>query len=106
MNKPSKPTVFTTDVVFTPSVVQVQNPLGSRDRMQQLLESGRWPTTITDDLAQFFTTRRSIFLGTASADGRPNTQHRGGAKGFLMIVGAVIASQTDGVMLTTKEGRF
>lgn len=74
-------------VAFTNSVKRLQEQLGSRQRMKRLSESGRWGTTITDDLAQFLVTRRSIFFGTASRDGCPYIQHRGGPEGFLKITG-------------------
>ena len=39
-----------------------------------------------DDLETFIAARDSFYLGTASADGQPYIQHRGGAKGFLKIL--------------------
>ena len=39
--------------------------------------------TITPDLTAFIAERDSFYLGTASADGQPYIQHRGGKPGFL-----------------------
>ena len=41
---------------------------------------------VTPDLATFIAERDSIYLATASADGRPYIQHRGGPKGFLKVL--------------------
>lgn len=75
-----------TDIAFTPSVKAMQERLGSREMMRRLEARGRWQSTITEDLARFIAMRTSIFLGTASADGRPYIQHRGGEPGFLTVL--------------------
>jgi predicted pyridoxine 5'-phosphate oxidase superfamily flavin-nucleotide-binding protein len=49
-------------------------------------KGGAWETHITPGLAQFIAAQTSVFLGTASADGQPYIQHRGGPKGFLRIL--------------------
>ena len=45
-----------------------------------------WSDRVTPDLARFIGERDSFYLGTASADGQPYIQHRGGPKGFLKVV--------------------
>src|SRR5258707_11721506 len=52
-----------------------------------MLEAGEWKTEITDDLRQFRAVIDTFFLATASADGRPYIQHRGGPPGFLKPIG-------------------
>ena len=47
---------------------------------------GSWETRITPDLAEFIGGQTSVFLGTASADGQPYIQHRGGPPGFLKVL--------------------
>ena len=42
--------------------------------------------TISPDLAGFIAERNSLYLATASADGQPYIQHRGGPKGFLHVL--------------------
>lgn len=69
-------------VAFTPAVQAIQTRLGTRRRNAALI----WPAVITRDLADFIARQRSIFLGTASADGQPYLQHRGGAPGFLKVI--------------------
>ena len=53
--------------------------------MERLEQSERWLTEITPDLAKFLGLRTSIYLSTASADGRPYMQHRGGPMGFIRV---------------------
>lgn len=77
---------YPSDVAFTPTVKAIQRRKGSRASYERL-EAGRgWPTTITPDLADFIAAQTSVFLGTASADGQPYIQHRGGPPGFLRVL--------------------
>ena len=48
-----------------------------------MAEKKDWHDTVTPDLAAFLAERDSFYLATASAEGRPYIQHRGGPKGFL-----------------------
>jgi predicted pyridoxine 5'-phosphate oxidase superfamily flavin-nucleotide-binding protein len=50
-------------------------------------ERGGFRTELTDDLAQFLAGIDTAFLATANAAGQPYTQHRGGPKGFIKILG-------------------
>jgi predicted pyridoxine 5'-phosphate oxidase superfamily flavin-nucleotide-binding protein len=74
---------MTTEVAFTRSVKAEQQRRGSRAGYARLEEKGGWPTTVTADLAAFLAERDTAFLATASADGRPYVQHRGGPPGFI-----------------------
>lgn len=49
-------------------------------------ERGSWETNITPELREFIAQQRSVFLGTASKDGQPYIQHRGGPPGFLKVL--------------------
>jgi len=71
------------DVMFSPSVKAEQTRLGSR----AMFEGRAWKTEITDDLRQFIGVIDTFFFATASADGRPYIQHRGGPPGFLKTIG-------------------
>jgi predicted pyridoxine 5'-phosphate oxidase superfamily flavin-nucleotide-binding protein len=51
-----------------------------------MAEKGDWPDTVDDGLASFIAKRDSFYLGTASADGQPYIQHRGGRAGFLHVL--------------------
>lgn len=74
------------DVAFTDAVKAAQQRLGSRDKLAKLEQHRGWQTTITDDLAAFIAARDSFYLATASAEGQPYVQHRGGPKGFLKVL--------------------
>jgi predicted pyridoxine 5'-phosphate oxidase superfamily flavin-nucleotide-binding protein len=71
------------DVLFSPSVKAEQTRLGSRAQF----EGRTWNTEITDDLRRFLAAIDTFFFATASADGRPYVQHRGGPPGFLKPIG-------------------
>jgi predicted pyridoxine 5'-phosphate oxidase superfamily flavin-nucleotide-binding protein len=77
----------TTDVAFTPAVKAQQQRWGSRRGYAALESRGGWESEIDADLAAFIESRDSFFLATASADGQPYMQHRGGAAGFLHVAG-------------------
>ena len=74
------------DVAFTPAVKAVQAKRGSRERYAKAEQKGGWRTRITPDLAGFLADVRSFYLATASADGQPYVQHRGGPPGSLRVV--------------------
>jgi hypothetical protein len=71
------------DVLFSPSVKAEQTRLGSRP----MFEGRDWKTEITDDLRQFIGVIDTFFFATATAEGRPYIQHRGGPPGFLKTIG-------------------
>ena len=77
---------FVSDVAFTLSVKDVQSRLGSRNGYANMERGRGWADTITDDLRDFIAQRDSFYLGTASADGQPYIQHRGGPPGFLRVL--------------------
>ena len=77
---------YTSDVAFTPAVKSMQMRFGSRDSYRRMEEGRGWSSTITPDLAQFIGQRDSFYLATASAEGRPYIQHRGGPTGFLRVL--------------------
>ncbi|MCH8138828.1 MAG: pyridoxamine 5'-phosphate oxidase family protein [Proteobacteria bacterium] len=73
----------TSDIAFTPAVKALQERNGSRAGYARMAEKKDWHDTVTPDLAAFLAERDSFYLATASAEGRPYIQHRGGPKGFL-----------------------
>ncbi len=80
------PRDYSSDVAFTRSVKSVQTRKGSRQPYARMEQKGSWQTRITPDLAGFIEAQTSIFFGTASADGQPYIQHRGGPAGFLRVL--------------------
>src|SRR5260370_28165801 len=77
---------YPSDVAFTPSVKAIQSRKGSRQGYASVEERGSWETRITPALAEFIGRQASVFLGTASADGQPYIQHRGGPVRFLKVL--------------------
>lgn len=74
------------DIAFTPSVKRAQHQRGSRGNYQRMEQRDGWQHLVTPELATFIRERDSFYLGTASADGQPYIQHRGGPKGFLTVI--------------------
>ncbi len=79
-------TVAVSDVAFTPAVKAEQARRGSRAAYARMVEKGDWSDTVDDRLAAFIAERDSFYFGTASADGQPYIQHRGGRAGFLKVL--------------------
>ena len=77
---------YSSDVGFTPAVKAIQTRKGSREGYARVEASGGWRTEIDDKLAGFLAEANSRYLATATADGQPYIQHRGGPKGFVRIV--------------------
>jgi uncharacterized protein len=77
---------FPSDVAFTPAVKAIQTDKGSRDSYEQVERGYGWETTVTAELAALIADLDMFYLGTATADGQPYIQHRGGPPGFLKVV--------------------
>ncbi|WP_072384591.1 pyridoxamine 5'-phosphate oxidase family protein [Novosphingobium sp. NDB2Meth1] len=71
-----------TDHAFSPSVKAAQIRKGSRHHYAGMIMADR----VDARLAAFIADVRSFYLGSASADGQPYIQHRGGPKGFLKVL--------------------
>jgi predicted pyridoxine 5'-phosphate oxidase superfamily flavin-nucleotide-binding protein len=74
-------------IVFPPAVRRAQAEHGTARAYDRRIEAG-FPDTVTPELAAFIAEQDTAFLGTASADGAPYIQHRGGPKGFIKVVDA------------------
>jgi uncharacterized protein len=73
------------DLVFPPAVRRAQAERGSATAYAGKVEHG-FPNTVTPELAAFIAEQDTAFLATASAEGQPYIQHRGGPKGFIKVV--------------------
>jgi len=82
----SETRIYSSDVAFTPAVKAIQARKGSREAYAQVEQRGGWHTEIDDNLAAFLAEANSLYFATASADGQPYIQHRGGPKGFIKIL--------------------
>lgn len=75
------------DVAFTPAVKAIQSAKGSRAAYQRMERGHGWQAEVTPELAEFLSTLDMCYLGTATADGQPYIQYRGGPTGFLKPIG-------------------
>lgn len=71
------------DIAFSPAVKRVQAERGSRSAYARVEQNGGFETGVTAELRAFLAQIDTAFLATASADGQPYLQHRGGPKGFI-----------------------
>ena len=71
--------------VFTPAARQAQAERGSAKAYERRIAEG-FPDRVTPELAAFIAEQDTAFLATATADGAPYIQHRGGPKGFIKII--------------------
>ncbi len=79
-------TTYPSDVAFTPAVKAVQAEKGSRRGYARMEQSGRWETAVTDELREYLADLDMFYLATATADGQPYVQYRGGPPGFLKVL--------------------
>jgi uncharacterized protein len=77
---------YSSDVAFTPTVKAIQTRKGSREAYAHVEQNGGWRTEVDENLAAFLGRTNSFFLATASADGQPYIQHRGGPEGFVKVL--------------------
>ena len=77
---------YSSDVAFTPAVKAVQSRKGSRDAYAEAEQNGAWRTEVDERLAATLAETNSFYFATATADGQPYIQHRGGPKGFVRIL--------------------
>ena len=77
---------YSSDVAFTPAVKAIQTRKDSREGYAEVERNGAWRTEIDDRLAAFLADTNSFYLATATADGQPYIQHRGGPKGFVKVL--------------------
>jgi uncharacterized protein len=78
--------IYSSDVAFTPAVKAIQARKGSREAYAQVERNGGWRTEVDERLAAVLADTNSFYLATATADGQPYIQHRGGPKGFVKVL--------------------
>lgn len=74
------------DIAFTPAVKAMQSRRGSRGLYARMEAQGGFRTDIDERLIEALAISNSAYLVTASADGQPYAQHRGGPKGFIRVI--------------------
>jgi uncharacterized protein len=73
-------------IAFTDAVKDAQRRNGARAHAERLETRGTANDTLTPELAQYIEARDSFFLATATSQGWPYIQHRGGSPGFLHVI--------------------
>jgi predicted pyridoxine 5'-phosphate oxidase superfamily flavin-nucleotide-binding protein len=86
---------YSSDVAFTPAVKAIQARKGSREAYARVEQNGGWRTEIDEKLADFLANTNSFYMATATADGQPYIQHRGGPRGFIKILDKQTIAFTD-----------
>jgi predicted pyridoxine 5'-phosphate oxidase superfamily flavin-nucleotide-binding protein len=76
---------YPSDIAFTSAVKGIQTAKGSRASYAKVERRG-WRNRVTPDLAEFLAGLDMFYLGTASAEGRPYIQYRGGSPGILKVL--------------------
>ena len=74
------------EVMFSPAVRTEQACRGSREAYGRRAAAGQFARELSTEAKAFIAERDSAYLATASADGQPYVQHRGGPPGFLKIL--------------------
>jgi uncharacterized protein len=77
---------YSSDVAFTPAVKTIQSRKGSREAYAEAAQNSDWRTEVDERLTATLAETNSFYFATATADGQPYIQHRGGPKGFVRIL--------------------
>jgi predicted pyridoxine 5'-phosphate oxidase superfamily flavin-nucleotide-binding protein len=80
------PRAFTA-LAFTPSVRAAQLRLGSRELNERVAAREPDRASLSEEMQQRIARANSVIVGTASLDGWPHLQHRGGPPGFIKVLG-------------------
>lgn len=83
------------NVAFTKAIKDAQQSRGSREAYSRMEQRDNRNGEITPELAEFIAQRDSLYLGTASRDGQPYIQHRGGPRGFLKVLDSHTLAMAD-----------
>ena len=76
-----------TSLAFTPSVRAIQLRLGSREQNERFAAREPDRAVLSEEMQQRIARANSVIVGTASRDGWPHLQHRGGPPGFIKVLG-------------------
>ena len=73
-------------IAFSDSVKEAQRHNGARANGERLENHPATRDTLTPELVRYIEERDSFFMATASREGWPYVQHRGGPPGFLRVL--------------------
>ncbi|MCE9562331.1 MAG: pyridoxamine 5'-phosphate oxidase family protein [Planctomycetes bacterium] len=77
---------YASDIAFTPAVKAIQEKNNSRRSYARMERGEGWQTTVTPELAEYLADLDMFYMGTATAEGQPYIQYRGGPPGFLKVI--------------------
>ena len=77
----------TAEIVFPPSACAAQTQRGTREAMRHFTDRHGFPREVNETFIQFLSRLNSFYIATATAEGLPYIQHRGGPRGFLRVLG-------------------
>jgi predicted pyridoxine 5'-phosphate oxidase superfamily flavin-nucleotide-binding protein len=83
------------DIAFSPAVKAVQTRRDSRAAYAAIEAKGGFRAAIDARLREALAEANSAYLVTASADGQPYAQHRGGPRGFIRVLDERTLGLTD-----------
>lgn len=75
-----------TRLAFTSSVRTIQSRLGSREHNERVAARPPERTDLPEEMQWRLRHANSIIIGTASLEGWPHLQHRGGPRGFIKVL--------------------
>ena len=75
-----------TALSFSPAVKDAQRRYGAREHGERIERKEPANDRLNDDLTAFLAGADSFFISTASREGWPYMQHRGGPAGFLKVL--------------------
>lgn len=81
-----KPPILGSAAAFAPALNGGQETHGTRLGYAVVVDEGGFYTKVDDRLTRFLSQVNSFYLASASANGLPYIQHRGGPRGFLRIL--------------------
>jgi len=84
-----------TRLAYTPSVRAAQQRLSAREHNERLAARPPARDELPEELLARIAHANSIILGTASREGWPHLQHRGGPRGFIKVLGPRLLAFAD-----------
>jgi uncharacterized protein len=76
-----------TRLAYTASVREAQRRNGSREHSERIAQRPPERDALPDELQARVAAAHSVLIGTASLEGWPHVQHRGGPRGFIKVLG-------------------
>ena len=76
-----------TRLAYTESVRDAQRRNGSREHSERMAQRPPERDALPEEMQARIAAANSVLIGTASLDGWPHVQHRGGPRGFIKVLG-------------------